>query len=259
MIVKRGNKVLNERYSELPPRLSVCGKILFKHYHLTRKPRGVLILDQGVNDSDYQCQSLIDGVQYKCPVYRIWSNMLRRTQAGGKEQQLYPTYVGTKVCAEWTSFSAFKDWSESINGKFRKEMNIPEDDTTSVWTGRHLDKDLLAGDNKLYSPNTCLFVSSQVNKFMLDSGAARGEWPIGVYFDKEKGKLKVQCSNPFTCERGHLGYFQVNQVELAVYTYQKRKHELACQSAEQLSLSPFSHDKQAAQQLMLRYPVPTTP
>ena len=259
MIAKYGTKILNERYNELPPRFSNCGKILFKHYHLTRKPSGVLIQDQGVNDADYQCAQRVDGVQYMCPIYHIWTHMLARTQVGGKIQQRNQTYVGTKVCDEWLSFLAFKDWAEGVNALFRKEMTVGDDDPTSVWTNRQLDKDLLAGDQKVYSPTTCLFVSRQVNMFMTDHGAARGEWPIGVHFNKQVGKLQVQCSNPFTGERGHLGLFQTNQVELAAYTYQQRKHELAYQSADLLLLSPFSHDKQAAQQLMLRYPVPTKP
>ena len=259
MIVKQGTKVLNDRYADLPPRLIACGNIVFQHYHLTKKPRGGLIHGQGVNDTDYQCTPAVGGVDHACPIYQIWKSVLERTQAGGKCQQRNPTYVGTKVCAEWLSFLAFKDWAEGVNAKFRKEMNVPDDDPTSVWTNRELDKDLLAGDQKLYSPETCLFVTQQVNKFMNDHGSARGDWPVGVNFNKEKGKLLVRCGNTLTGGYEYLGYFQTNQVELAAYTYKKCKHEISYQVADLLSASPFSHDKQAAQQLRLRYPEPVKP
>jgi len=259
MIAKRGKKILNERYSDLPPRLSACGKMVFKHYHLTKMPRGGLIQEQGTNDTDYQCQPSINGATYMCPIYQIWMNLLNRTQVGGKVQQKNPTYIGTEVAAEWLSFLNFKNWLEGVNIQFRKEMNIAADDPTSVWTGRQLDKDLLAGGSKLYSADTCLFVTQQVNKFITDHGAVRGELPVGVDFHKASGKLRVQCSNPLTGVQEYLGYFPTNQVELASYTYQKRKHEIAYQLADLLSASPFSHDRLAAQQLRLLYQEPTKP
>jgi hypothetical protein len=259
MIAKKGEKVLNEKYSELPPRMSACGKWLFEHYHLTQTPMGVLIAGQGVNDTDYQCQPMINGVQYMCPIYKIWKSMLERTEVGGKKQQKRPTYIGTEVAKEWLSFLAFKNWIESVNLLFRKEMNIAADDPTSVWSGRQLDKDLLAVDGKLYSADTCLFVTSQVNNFMTDSGVARGEWDIGVHFDKARGKYQVLCCNQLTGKREHLGYFTHDQLDLAAYTYKLRKHELAHQLADQLTLSAFSHDKIAATRLRELYPSPTLP
>jgi hypothetical protein len=259
MIVKRGLKVLSEKYSELPPRLSACGGWLFEHYHLTNKPRGVLIANQGYNDSDYLCNPIIDGTHYMCPIYQIWVSMLKRTQVGGKFQQKYPTYVDTKVAEVWLSFLAFKNWIESVNLQFRKELNIAADDSTSVWTNKQLDKDLLAGGNKLYSAETCLFVTQKVNSFMLDRGAARGDLPIGVHFHKASGKYQVSCSNPLTGKREHLGLFTHDQLDLAVYTYKLRKYELAHQLADQLSLSAFSHDRIAAECLRELYPLPTPP
>jgi hypothetical protein len=232
---------------------------LFEHYHLTRAPRGVLIADQGVNDSDYQCQPRIDGVQYMCPIYRIWVSMINRAHVGGFYQQKYSKYIGTEAAAEGLSFLAFKDWMEGVNLQFRKEMNITDDDPTSVWTNKQLDKDLLAGGSKLYSAETCLFVTQQVNKFMTDHGAARGEWAIGVHFDKSRGKHQVQCCNPLTGKREKLGYFTHDQLDLAAYTYKLRKHEIAFQLADQLSLSPFSHDKMAAECLRKLYPEPKQP
>jgi hypothetical protein len=258
MIAKKGEKVLNEKYADLPPRLSACGRWLFQHYHLTTMSRtGGLVQEQGVNDGDYQAFPRINGVMYTCAIYKIWASMLERTQIGGVYQQKYPTYAGTEVAKEWLSFLAFKNWLEGVNIQFRKELNIAADDPTSVWTGRQLDKDLLADGSKLYSPDTCLFVTSNVNSFVLDGGGARGDSDIGVSFHKSTGKYQVNCNNQGRQE--YLGLFTHDQLDLAAYTYQKRKHELAYQLAEQLSLSPFSHDRIAAECLRKLYPLPTLP
>jgi hypothetical protein len=39
------------------------------------------------------------------------------------------------------------------------------------WQGRHLDKDILIPGNKLYSPETCIFVPTEINN-LLNSAAA---------------------------------------------------------------------------------------
>ena len=37
--------------------------------------------------------------------------------------------------------------------------------------------------------------------------AARGEWLIGVHWDKRSEKFQAQCGNPFTKKLEYLGYF----------------------------------------------------
>ena len=98
------------------------------------------------------------------------------------------------------------------------------------WEGKELDKDILFEKNKIYSPNTCVFVDGVVNNFLNDQAAARGEWPIGVYWNEQKQKFISQCNNPFTKEKEYLGYFHCpNQAHRA---WKKRKHELACHLAD---------------------------
>jgi hypothetical protein len=59
------------------------------------------------------------------------------------------------------------------------------------WEGLQLDKDILVFGNKVYSPQTCLFVSRAVNNLLTDCGASRGEWAQGVHFDKQRGKFQA--------------------------------------------------------------------
>ena len=91
--------------------------------------------------------------------------------------------------------------------------------------GMQLDKDILFEGNKVYSAETCVFVTKAVNMFTTDSGASRGEWLIGVCWDKREGKFRSRCSNPFTKKREHLGLF-VSELE-AHQAWLKRKLELA--------------------------------
>ena len=48
-----------------------------------------------------------------------------------------------------------------------------------------------------------------------DSGNARGEYPVGVCFDKARGKFKAQCK--INGKRQYLGRFNTPQEAFAVY------------------------------------------
>lgn len=116
---------------------------------------------------------------------------------------------------------------------------------TQDWQNKQLDKDLLIEGNKVYSPETCVFVSGMVNTFTTDCSAARGEWLIGVYWDKKSDKFQSRCSNPFTKKREYLGYFDC---ELEAHeTWLKRKLELAYE------LSSIQVDQRVAEALIERY------
>lgn len=128
-----------------------------------------LIYGWGINDADYNVHPRIDGKRFMCPYYRKWTGMLERQTP--KFWETNPTYTGVKVWEGWKSFMAFRAWM------------LPQNHA-----GLQLDKDLL-GDGKLYSPENCVFVSHAVNCFTTDSGAARGEWPIGV--SKEGNRFKA--------------------------------------------------------------------
>lgn len=147
---------------------------------------------------------------------------------GANIQAKNPTYIGCSVCEEWLVFSNFKQWMEKQD-----------------WKSKQLDKDLLLVGNKVYSPYTCVFVDSVTNKFTIDSGAARGEWPIGVCFHKHTGKFEAQCKNPFTGKNEHLGLFACP--EQAHLAWKRRKHELA------LRLAGLQTDQRVAYALRTRY------
>lgn len=113
------------------------------------------------------------------------------------------------------------------------------------WEGNQLDKDIIEEGNKLYSPNTCAFVSRDLNYFLNGHGGSRGAYPIGVNQDKSTGRFRAQCRNPFTKRREVLGYF-ADPIS-AHQAWRSRKHELACQYAD------MQTDPRVAKALRLRF------
>ena len=146
-------------------------------------------------------------IEWVCPYYSKWRSLLKRCYSGLYKQK-YPTYQDCLVCEEWLLFSNFKSWMEQQD-----------------WEGKELDKDLLIEGNKIYSPETCVFISQEINKFLIKSDAARGEYPLGVYMPK-KGKLfegrcrkgqGVRVNSRFpTAQEAHR-FWQENKIEYGMY------------------------------------------
>jgi len=164
---------------------------------------------------------------WRCPYYAVWEGMLNRCY-GVPVLEKYPTYQGCSVCPEWIYFMTFKAWMETQN-----------------WQGKELDKDILFEGNKVYSPEACRFVERDLNKFLLDSGRSRGEWPLGVSWHKANGKFQARCCNPLTKEREHLCYFDCpNEAHEA---WRKKKHQHA------LTLADLQDDPLIAEALRNRF------
>ena len=184
-----------------------------------------LIHGVGINDATYTVKveetiGYIDGKRKQklvwiCPFYQTWKNMMERGYCR-KFKDRRPNYKTVVVCEEWHRFSNFKAWME-----------------TQDWKGKQLDKDILVPGNKVYSPDTCAFVSARVNSFVLDSGAARGDWPIGVYLHRQSGKFHARSRY-----RGvrSLGYF--NTPQEAHLSWAKAKRNLVDQLIIEENLEP---------------------
>ena len=157
----------------------------------------------GVGFNDKTIPAKVDGKMVK--EYVLWQNMLKRCFSE-KCQTLYPTYKGCNVSDNFLHYSFFYDWCQEQIG-FGKV-----DEKGRSWC---LDKDLLFVDNKTYSETTCVFVPQEINKFFIDRGNARGEYPIGVYFDKQNGKFTARCN--VNGVRRSLGHFNTPQEAFAVY------------------------------------------
>lgn len=170
-----------------------------------------LVYGVGINDAKYTVIPSISGKRKTCPFYRKWKDMLGRCYSE-KVIKANPTYAGCTVTSEWLGFSNFKAWMEKQD-----------------WEGNQLDKDLLVSGNKVYGPDTCVFVSGDVNKFMTESLKIRGDLPIGVSWHKGNSKYHAQCNNLSRGSGKSLGYYDTAEIAHAVYL--ERKKTLAIELA----------------------------
>lgn len=191
-----------------------------------------LVRGIGINDADSPVARYeLIGVKFKkvwrCPFYSKWEHMLERCY-GKTYHDTNPSYIGCSVDQAWHTFSVFKRWME-----------------TQDWHGKELDKDLIDRGNRVYSPDKCIFISPELNKFMTASDASRGLMPMGVGIKRSTGKLYARCCNPFTGTQEKIGSF-ICEIE-AHARWQSRKHEHA------LVLASMEKDERIASALRTRY------
>lgn len=142
-----------------------------------------ILFGVGVNDSLTPVK--VNGKYIKS--YETWKSILQRCYSE-KSLGRHPSYSECVVCDEWKSFLSFKEWHD---------INHVE--------GWHIDKDILVEGNKIYSPLTCRFVPHFINSLLLDRKLGRGEFPIGVNYEKDRNKYKA-CISKYG-KVHHLGYF----------------------------------------------------
>lgn len=153
--------------------------------------------------------------------YKTWQNMLKRCYDAYYINK-NPTYIDCYVCDEWLNFQNFAEW-------YKEEMYECNGEKLE------LDKDILIKGNKIYSPETCIFVPQRVNSLFTKCDNVRGEYPVGVSYYKTSGKLLVQCR---IFENGkskskHLGRFPLNKPFQAFYTYKMFKENYIKQVADE--------------------------
>lgn len=124
---------------------------------------------------DIKTGTIVDGSHVTYRSYKCWSNMLRRCY-GISTQAKQPCYIGCSVCSEWLIYSDFKSWYDEY-----------------YVDGFALDKDLLVKGNKIYSPDTCVFVPQALNNLFNDHAANRGLYPKGVFINKQLGRYQARC------------------------------------------------------------------
>lgn len=165
-----------------------------------------LILGNGVNDHRYP--SRVGGK--KTREYRTWTGVLFRCTENSWIRR--PTYIGTTCSENFKHYSFFYEWCNEQAGFGNK------DDNGKGW---HLDKDLLTKGNKLYSEDNCVFVPHRINSLLINAGAIRGEFPVGVSWHKCTSKYCSSC-NTGEGKQKHLGLFDdPKQAFLAYKTFKE--------------------------------------
>lgn len=146
--------------------------------------------------------------------YMIWSAMLQRCY--GNKIKNNKSYIDCEVCEEWHSYYNFHLWF--IENYYDVKDDIME-----------LDKDILYKHNKIYSPDKCCFVPSNINCLFTKSDIARGDHPIGVIWHTRDECFESWCSNGEK-KNIYLGRF-TNEID-AYLTYKNYKENLIKQKAD---------------------------
>lgn len=176
-----------------------------------------LVFGIGLNDLGYPVKD--------CPFYAKWKYMHRRCYHTKKIGEM-PTYSDKTVHEDWHLASNFKSWMQKQD-----------------WKGKELDKDLLYPKNTVYGPDTCCFISKQINYFMTERQNHRGEYPIGVHWSN-KDKVFVAAVSMYG-KQTYLGAFSTP--EEAHQAWLDKKIEMAYTLASQQS------DPRVAAALIDRY------
>ena len=118
-----------------------------------------------VGEGQYKCSK--NGVHYI--QYSVWYALLERCYKEAARKK-YPTYEGCTVCDEWLNFQKFSQWYSD---------NIYD----AGDGGRmHIDKDILVKGNKVYSPETCMFVPQRINMIFMSKSKNRDvDLPNAIY------------------------------------------------------------------------------
>jgi len=132
----------------------------------------------------------------KSPAYSTWHSMLQRCYEP-EYCDRQPAYIGCTVAPEWHDFQVFAEW---FYARYKK--------------GLALDKDLLVEGNKIYSPNTCVLVSTALNNLFYG-----GDRPYVGICRRESGSYSAELGANGL--RNKLGTFKTRSQALNVYKYAK--------------------------------------
>ena len=161
-----------------------------------------LIYGVGINDSTSWIFSYNpDGKYVPNKDYEIWRGMFARCYSS-KKQVRDPSYIGCSVDPRWHKFTEFQKWFG-----------------TQDHEGKQLDKDILVVGNKVYSPETCCFVTNDINS-LLRIVMKKDGIPQGIRLKGDKYQARIGVHG----KRVYLGSFKTVEEAQEVWVVAKVKH-----------------------------------
>lgn len=151
------------------------------------KSKNSIVCGVGINDADYIVKftrkykdsegKTKSELIWVCPIYSSWKRMIERVYSK-KNLERRPTYANVTIIPRWLMFSNFREWALSLG--YYEECLV-------------LDKDILSSKGiKIYSPETCAFVTKRSNSFVLEFGMS-GKSNIRC---RTKNCYEARVSNP---------------------------------------------------------------
>ena len=153
-----------------------------------------------------------NGRTSKC--YRTWCDMLKRCY-DEKYKKKRPTYKNIKVYEGWLDYQNFGEWFTDNYYEVEGEV-------------MHLDKDILRKNNKIYSPENCVFVPQRINNLFPKCDNIRGNYPVGVTYNKQHKKFQSNCRiydyEENKNKKIYLGLYDTPEEAFNVYKQFKENH-----------------------------------
>ena len=195
-----GNKGLDGRHTLYYADCKICGKTVERTLYDLRHFNTICQHGNGFGKNISTNLDIISPIkdysnedhQYYKRVYDLWRSMLLRTTLPFWEK--HPTYEGTTVSSDWLSFDTFYE-DIKILPNYEQWKN-------SYGERMMLDKDVLGNGKKLYSKETCCFLThAESNRDVLSRHPEMIKRLIveGSKAGKEKGR-KVKATNKKTKE-----------------------------------------------------------
>lgn len=144
--------------------------------------------------------------------YLTWRSMLARCYDENFHKKEH-SYESCAVCNEWEYYEKFEEWFDTFYYEIDGEKTC-------------LDKDILFKHNKIYSPDTCVFVPQTINNLFTKTNKKRGEYPIGVSYYKRYDNYTASMSVMENGIKKHktLGYFNTPEDAFQKYKLEKEKY-----------------------------------
>lgn len=143
--------------------------------------------------------------------YTLWYSIIRRAYSDVYHDSK-PTYKDVEVCDRWKRLSNFAE--DVVKIPFYEKC---------ITDKYELDKDVLGGDLRIYSPETVCFIPRSVNIFFSRNTQKQSNLPTGVTFNTRLNKYVASC-NIGGKNTQHLGVFE--SLEEALIVYKRTKREL---------------------------------
>ena len=177
------------------------------------------------NDEGRYIRSIYIGdFQFHTRLSVVYNNMKSRCKVGGAIQRNQPYYANTTMCDEWLGVDGFDNFAEWC----QHQIGFYQEDRGQLF---ELDKDLLGGDSKHYSPDTCTMLPNAVN-VAIKGKAKRG-------YVEVSGKFKAQITKYGVLQ--HIGTFDTAKEATKAYRKARRAYirELAEKYRHQLSIAAY--------------------
>lgn len=175
-----------------------CGYASFNK-GITKSPYDKTVYGIGfIGEGKYP--TTINGINTQA--YKVWHGMMRRGYDKDFKKKS-PTYRDVTVDRKWHNYQIFAEWYD---------QNYYEVDGEKM----NLDKDILIKGNKVYSPETCLFVPAKINTMFVNCETNHGKYSTCVYDSiRSDKKYSVRTNSEF------IGNF--NNLEEAKRAYKRHK------------------------------------